>query len=387
MASKSANLSDDPERFLFAPYARFGASSRGRFHPEINHTSQSEFQRDRERIIHSSAFQALEHKSQIILNRAGDEYRTRLSHTLSVAVLGRSIARTLRLNDDLVDAIALAHDVGFPPFGQPGEHTLNQLMNDHGGFHHSRQSLRVVDELEMIYPEFNGLNLTFEVRDGLCRSLPTRHEANSQSCLEAQVVDAADELVSARLDLGDALEHGYFQEESLTEIALWTEIKSDVARHYSRMDKNRRQLYILDRIQETLIADLCQQSLENLKSADPANAAAAQAQSRRLIGFSLAVRSKLQNLHDFLAQHFHHHATISRVNQRACMVLQALFAFYHKHPNLIGDKAALKIKKEGLSRAVCDYLSGMTDTMTYRAYVKHLGTDTLLADLAPRKKA
>lgn len=386
MALKSGNPGDDPERSFCAPYAEFSSSTRGRFHPESLSNSQPEFQRDRERIIHSSAFQALEHKSQIILNRSGDEYRTRLSHTLEVAVLGRSIARSLRLNDDLVDAIALAHDLGFPPFGQPGEHTLNQLMNDHGGFHHSRQSLRVVDELEMIYPEFNGLNLTYEVRAGLCRNFVSRDEADSQPSLEAQLVDASDELVSARLDLGDALEHGFIEEEALADVALWTEIKAEVAKHYSRMDKSRRRLYILDRIQEALIADLCRQSHENLESADPAHAAEARSLNRRLVGFSIEVRSKLQNLRDFLAQHFHHHSTISRVNQRACMVLQALFTFYHKHPNLIGDKAALKIKKEGLPRAVCDYLSGMTDTMAYRAYAKHLGTDSLLAELTPRKK-
>jgi dGTPase len=386
MALPSANLNADPELHFCAPYAQFSSLSRGRFHPESEISTKPEYQRDRERIIHSSAFQALEHKSQIILNRSGDEYRTRLSHTLEVAVLGRSIARSLRLNDDLVDAIALSHDLGFPPFGQPGEHTLNQLMNDHGGFHHSRQSLRVVDELEMIYPEFNGLNLTYEVRTGLYRSQVSRDEADSQPSLEAQVVDASDELVSARLDLGDALEYGFIEEESLADIALWTEVEEVVAKQYSRMDKNRRRLYILDRIQEALINDLCRQSQENLDAAAPANATEARTQNRRLIGFSLEVRSKLQNLRDLLAQYFHHHSTISRVNQRACLVLQALFTFYHRHPNLIGDRAALKIKKEGLPRAVCDYLSGMTDTMAYRSYTKHLGTDSLLAELVPRKK-
>jgi len=386
MELTSASIGEDPEVHFCAPYAQLSSLSRGRFHPESMDSNLPEFQRDRERIIHSSAFQALEHKSQIILNRSGDRYRTRLSHALEVSVLARSIARSLRLNDDLADAIALAHDVGFPPFGQPGEHTLNQLMSDHGGFHHSRQSLRVVDELEMIYPEFNGLNLTHEVRAGLCKSLLPRDGTEPQPSLEAQLVDATDELVSARLDLSDALEHGFIEEEALKDAPLWSEIGSDVARHYSRMEKSRRRLYVLDRIQEFLTLDLCRQSRENLQQAAPASAAEARSQSRRLIGLSLEVRSNLQNLRDFLAQHFHHHATIDRVNQRACLVLQALFTFYHRHPNLIGDRAALKIKKEGISRAVCDYLSGMTDNMAYHAYAKHLGTDNLLAELAPRKK-
>lgn len=380
MSMQSRLQWEEKERRIFAPYAQFSSLSRGREHPEAVHVFRSEFQRDRDRIVHSQAFRRLECKTQVVLNGAGDRFRTRMTHTIEVEAISRTIARTLSLNEDLAAAIALAHDLGHPPFGHPGEHTLDELMRGHGGFEHNQQSLRIVEHLEVKYPEFNGLNLSWEVREGL-----KKHEVGCgdflQPSLEAQVADVADEVAYCCHDLDDALDNGLIEPEALSEVILWRELNERIGQSYSRLDFERRRCYLIRCLVEDLVEDVCRQSSAWLAEEKPADADAVRRKSRRLVGFSLEMRAKVQNLRDFLLQHFYYHESVSRVNQRACRVLQALFQFYMKHPHLVGDKLALRLKKEDGARVVCDYVSGMTDGYALKMYERHIGTDRLLEEL------
>lgn len=375
---------ESKELHFLAPYAQLSSQSRGRIHPEPVHVFRSEFQRDRDRIVHSAAFRRLEYKTQVVLNGTGDHFRTRLTHTIEVAALSRTVARALALNEDLAEAVALAHDLGHPPFGHPGEHTLNELMKDHGGFEHNRQSLRVVEELEMKYPEFNGLNLSWEVREGLCKHHVHTMGIGHQPSLEAQVADACDEIAYCCSDLDDALENGLVSLDEIAEVPLWAQLDAEVCKNYSRLDPERKRGFLIRCLVDFLVDDLCRQSAANIRQAAPTDADAVRTQPRRLIGFSIRTRAEVQNLRDFLLRKFYYHPTVARINQHACQVLQSLFQFYHKHPHLIGQKSALRIKKDGLSRAVCDYIAGMTDGYALKCYARHIGTDNLLAELMPR---
>ena len=367
------------EALSLAPYASKSRESLGRKYPEESHDFRPEFQRDRERIVHSTAFRSLEYKTQIPLNSTGDHVRTRLTHTIEVASLSRSLCRSLSLNEDLAEAIALARDLGHPPFGRPVEQTLDQLMQDCGGFGRRRQSLRVVEQLEIKYPEFNGLNLTHEVREGL-NPLP---RPGSHPFLESQVVDLADEIAHSCHDLEDALESGLIAPTALLGIELWKETESVVRKNYARLDPERTRRYVARCLADYLMEDATRASADSLAEAAPATAADARTFSRRLIAFTLPMRVKIQNLRTFLSENLYHHPGVREVNQRASHVLQGLFEFYHLHPHLIADRAALRIKKEGVSRAVCDFLSSLTDRTAMQHYARHVGTDGLLRELAP----
>ena len=367
------------ESLSLAPYASKSRESLGRKYPEESHDFRPEFQRDRERIVHSTAFRSLEYKTQIPLNSTGDHVRTRLTHTIEVASLSRSLCRSLALNEDLAEAIALARDLGHPPFGRPVEQTLDQLMQDSGGFGRRRQSLRVVEQLEIKYPEFNGLNLTHEVREGL-NPLP---RPGSHPFLESQVVDLADEIAHSCHDLEDALESGLIAPTALLGIELWKETESVVRKNYARLDPERTRRYVARCLADHLMEDATRASADSLAEAAPATATDARTFPRRLIAFTLPMRVKIQNLRTFLSENLYHHPGVREVNQRACQVLQGLFEFYHLHPHLIADRAALRIKKEGVSRAVCDFLSSLTDRTAMQHYARHVGTDGLLHELAP----
>ncbi|MGF1678397.1 MAG: deoxyguanosinetriphosphate triphosphohydrolase [Candidatus Methylacidiphilales bacterium] len=376
---------EQKEHAFLAPYAQKSCESRGRVHPEAVHVFRSEFQRDRDRIVHSTAFRRLEYKTQVVLNGTGDHYRTRLTHTMEVSSIARTVARTLGLNEDLTEAVALAHDLGHAPFGHPGEHTLNELMRDHGGFEHNRQSLRVVEHLEMKYPEFNGLNLTWEVLEGLSKHDKSRFGVGNQPSLEAQVADASDEIAYCCADLDDALENDLVSMEQLDDINLWKELDSDVSKKYSRLENNRRRRYLVRCLINRLVDDLCRQSAQNITEAQLIDVDSVRTQPRLLIGFSMPIRAEVQNIRDFLTRNFYFNERVAVTNRKACHVLQALYEFFHLHPSQIGEQASLRIKKEGLSRAVCDYLSGMTDSYALKKYARHIGTDSLLQDLLGKK--
>jgi dGTPase len=260
------------------------------------------------------------------------------------------------------------------------ENTLNQLMQDAGGFGRRRQSLRVVEQLEIKYPEFNGLNLTHEVREGL-DPVP---KPDTQPALESQVVDIADEIAHSCHDLEDALENGLIEPTALLGIELWKETESTVRKNYARLDPERTRRYVARCLADHLVEDANRQSAANLEEVAPTSSADARSAGRRLITFSLPMRVKIQNLRNFLSENLYHHPGIKEVNQRASQVLQGLFEFYHAHPHLIAERAILRIKKEGVSRAICDYLSSLTDRTAMQHYARHVGTDGLLRELTPQ---
>ncbi|MFH1067590.1 MAG: deoxyguanosinetriphosphate triphosphohydrolase [bacterium] len=372
---------EENERRFLAPYAIFSADSLGRRYPEKEHPLRAEFQRDRDRIIHSTAFRRLEYKTQVVINGAGDHFRTRLTHTIEVASISRAIARALALNEDLAEAIALAHDLGHPPFGHHGEDTLNQLMAMHGGFEHNKQSLRIVEELEMKYPEFNGLNLTQETRDGIRQGHHSSPTDELQPSLEAQITDIADEIAYCCHDLDDILQHNLLDVKLLPQVALCQKIDASIRQQYPSLDAKHYRLYLIRCLIDTMAADLYRQSADNLAQHPPADAQAARQLDRRLIAFSPEMREQAKELHGFLYQHFYEHPKIAKVKERACSMLQALFDFFNRNPRLIGDKTAARIEKEGKERAVCDYIAGMTDRYAIQLYAQHFGAKDLQQEL------
>jgi dGTPase len=383
MGEQARMLWEQKEATFLSPYAQLSSQSRGRSHSDQVHIFRAEFQRDRDRIVHSTAFRRLEYKTQVVLNGTGDHFRTRLTHTMEVAAIARTVSRTLGLNEDLAEAIALAHDLGHPPFGHPGEHTLDQLMSGHGGFEHNLQSLRVVEQLENKYPEFNGLNLTWEVREGLCKHRPEELEVGHHPSLEAQVADLADEIAYCSSDLDDAIDSGLIDPGELEEVELWKSIEESVVSEYSQLDFSRRRRYIIRCLINRLVEDACRESARLIDEAGIDSADAARTHSQRLIGFTIPVRAQVQNLRDFLQQHFYYHQDVSEVNQRACKILQQLFTFYHDHPGQISERYSLRIKKHGVARTVCDYVAGMTDRYALEMHLRYVGTDDLLQELMP----
>ncbi|MGH8095434.1 MAG: deoxyguanosinetriphosphate triphosphohydrolase [Chthoniobacterales bacterium] len=358
------------ERLTLAPYAQKSADSRGRKFLEPHHDFRTEFQRDRARIIHARAFRRLEYKTQVFLNGTADHLRTRLTHTFEVASISRTIARALALNEDLAEAIALAHDLGHSPFGHSGEEMLAECMREHGGFEHNRQSLRVVELLEHPYPGFPGLNLTFEVLEGL-RKYPEAPQASSLSdkdgnleccvTLEAQIADLADEITYYTHDLDDALDFAILDSEQLDESAIWQRSHRRVAeRHPELLGAELHQNVIRDII-DLQVRDVVATSAAAIAAAGPASAEEARLQPVALIRYSEELGAANGELRQFLYANVYYHPRVAEVNRRACEMLRSVFAAYLREPERLGDGAARRIESEGLYRTVCDYIAGMTD--------------------------
>jgi dGTPase len=372
-------LFEKREDETLAPYALKCSQSKGRKYLENQHPFRTEFQRDRDRIIHSTAFRRLEYKAQVVLNGSGDHFRTRLTHTIEVAGITRTMARVLGLNEDLAEAIALAHDLGHPPFGHPGEHTLNELMQGHGGFEHNLQSLRVVEELETKYPKYRGLNLTFEVRDGIKLGHVTSKPGERQANLEAQVADIADEIAYCCHDVDDSLEHGIITEKQLEEVPIWLEIIQKSKTQDIPPEKFRP--YMVRCLIDTLAADMFEQSKANLETFSPKNPEDAQNLGKRLIEFTPKTASQVRELRKFLFQNFYYHPKVNEMKTLACDILRRLFHFYIQNLEELGIKSSQRIENEGIHRAVCDYLAGMTDRYALQMYAKYIGKDELFLSL------
>jgi dGTPase len=353
------------EQSLLAPYACKAADSFGRAYRESQHPYRTAFQRDRARLIHSAAFRRLDGKTQVFLNGTGDHYRTRLTHTIEVASIARTIARALSLNEDLAEAIALAHDLGHSPFGHSGEQTLDRLMRDHGGFDHNAQSLRVVTLLEAKYPRHPGLNLSYEVIEGLQKHNRTYTSPGGATyyspSLEAQVADFADEITYSSHDLDDGLDAGLLDPEALESIPLWAEARMLAEREFRRLDPTERRGYIIRCIVNREVEDLVITSARAIRSARLRSTADVRQQKKRLIQFSAATRKGNAALRRFLFKNLYFNPEVAEANQRGCSLLESLFRRYVETPSLIGKKASRRIRKEGLHRTVADYLAGMTD--------------------------
>ena len=357
------------ERQNLAPYAQFSADTRGRKHRESPPDWRTEYQRDRDRVIHSRAFRRLEYKTQVFLNGTGDHFRTRLTHTMEVAAVSRNITRALKLNEDLAETIALAHDLGHSPFGHQGETVLNRLLRDFGGFEHNRQSLRIVEELEQKYPRFSGLNLTWEVREGLAKHGPTRSclgrpkgiEARSPS-LEAQVADLADEITYYSHDLDDGLDSGLLSEEQLNRsVRLWHRAARAVEREYGRLADECRRYFIIRCITDLQVKDVVTTTEQLIRKAGVASAEDVRRQPKALVQYSPRRRALNLELRKFLYSFLYHNPAVNGPHRRSRRILEELFHCYLEHHDQVGSLARKRARRDGWHRTICDYLAGMTD--------------------------
>jgi len=357
------------ERETLAPYAQFSDESRGRKYPEPPPEWRTHFQRDRDRVIHSRAFRRLEYKTQVFLNGTGDHLRTRLTHTIEVAAIARNIARALQLNEDLVETIALAHDLGHSPFGHKGEMVLNQLMEPYGGFEHNRHSLRLVEELEQKYPRFSGLNLTWEVREGLAKhdtsyDHPGRREGfmATSASLEAQVANVADEITYYNHDLDDGLDAELLDERQLrNQVRLWHEAATRVQTEFGALPDECRRYFIIRCLIDGHIRDVVHTAESCIREAGVQSADEVRRQPAALVQYSPPRREMNRELRDYLYSHLYSNPKVQGPNQRAVRQLEELFTYYLAHPQEVGEQARKRAAHSGWPRAVCDYLAGMTD--------------------------
>ncbi len=364
------------ERQTLASYAQMSGDSRGRVHKESLSPWRTEYQRDRDRVIHSRAFRRLEYKTQVFLNGTGDHLRTRLTHTMEVAAIARGIARALKLNEDLTETIALAHDLGHSPFGHRGEHVLDRLMKDHGGFEHNRQSLRVVDEMEQKYPSFNGLNLSWEVREGLVKHFTAYDHPGKRagfdaknSSLEAQVANLADEITYYSHDLDDGLDAKLLSEDELnSNVTVWCDAAKKVKREQGTLPDECRRYAIIRMMIDGQVRDVVETTEKRIAAAGVETVDDVRLHTRALVQYSPARRTLNLEMRKYLYQNLYFSKQVDEANTRAVRILEQVFKFYLAHPKEIGEQSRKRIRREGLHRAVCDYIAGMTDRYVIREH-------------------
>ena len=357
------------ERQMLAAYAQFSADTHGRKFPEPPPEWRTHYQRDRDRVIHSRAFRRLEYKTQVFLNGTGDHLRTRLTHTIEVAAIARNVARALRLNEDLAETIALAHDLGHSPFGHKGGMALNKLMRGRGGFEHNRQSLRVVEELEQKYPGFPGLNLTWEAREGLVKHYTTydhpgkRHDFPAKSSsLEAQVANLADEITYYSHDLDDGLDSSLLSEKKINrEVRIWRQAARTVEKEFGQQADECRRYFIIRCIIDGQVKDVVETTERLILDSGVKSADDVRLQSSALVQYSPKRRALNLELRDYLYENLYYNPVVHEPNVRAVRMMEQLFHHYMEHPQEVGGKSRKRSRKIGLPRAVCDYIAGMTD--------------------------
>jgi len=368
-------LQEDEARRL-APYAIRSGQSRGRVHPEDEHAYRTAFQRDRDRIVHTTAFRRLEYKTQVFVNYEGDYYRTRLTHSIETAQVARTMARVLGLNEDLSEAISLAHDLGHTPFGHSGETALNEVMRDCGGFNHTAQSLRIVESLERRYPQFPGLNLTWEVREGIAKHATDydltealEYEPQKKASLEAQLVNVADEIAYTTHDLDDGLRSGLIHVDDLRDIELWrrgaTSLGID-ASDVSEMARRRTVRYLINELVtdviNTIDGQLREQHIET-----PADVRAARC---NLAAFSAEMTQQNRQLKDLLLERLYRHYRVIRMQVKAHRLIRRLFRAYLDEPRQLPPEIQSRVAEGAPERVVCDYVAGMTDRFAIQEYRK-----------------
>lgn len=372
---------EEREYKLLAPYAMKSGEARGRVYKEKEHDYRSAYQRDRDRIIYSSAFRRLEYKTQVFVNHEGDYYRTRLTHTLEVAQIAKSIARALRLNEELTEAIALAHDLGHTPFGHAGEDALRELMAEHGGFEHNAQGLRVVDFLEERYPTFPGLNLTYEVREGVVKHAtsfdhPTiiidikGFEPESLPLLETQAVDIADEIAYDNHDLDDGITSGLIKESSLEKIGIWKNISNLIDKKYPAQSDEKRKYQIIRAIINNQVTDLIQESEKNIKKFKIKSPKDAKRLPGKVITFSRTMRERRKPMRQFLMENLYQHYRVVRMSDKALRFIKKLFEVYLAKPQQLPPTSRKRLSGESPQRVICDYIAGMTDRYALDEYKK-----------------
>jgi dGTPase len=369
-----------------APYAVGPHNTRGRRHREAPPVGRSEFQRDRDRIIHSTAFRRLEYKTQVFVNHEGDLFRTRLTHSLEVAQIARSAARTLQLNEDLVEAISLAHDLGHTPFGHAGQDALHHCMKPHGGFEHNLQSLRVVDLLEQRYAAFDGLNLCFETREGVLKhcalknarllgDVGERFVRRRRPSLEAQLTNLADEIAYNNHDVDDGLRSGLIAIEQLAQVGIFARHMKRVLREYPKIDPRRLVHETVRRMISTLVVDLTRQSAKNIKTYAPRGIDDVRA-GPPLIAFSAAIQRQQQELKRFLRLNLYQHHQVARMTNKARHIVSDLFRAFVTEPRLLPPQYHEQATAD-TARTVADYIAGMTDRYAMREHRRLFAVDEI----------
>jgi len=368
---------EELEKRDLAPYASHSGASMGREYEEEEHPYRSRFQRDRDRIIHSKAFRRLEYKTQVFVNHEGDHYRTRLTHSLEVAQISRSIARMLCLNEDLAEAIALAHDLGHPPFGHSGQDVMNELMAGHGGFEHNRQSLRIVTLLEQPYAAFPGLNLSYEVLEGISKhftdyDLPQGRgfSREGEPSLEAQLVNLADEIAYNNHDLDDGLRSQMIDLEQLREVQIWQENFERVGRGIGKGQVELQARATVKELINLLVSDLIQQTEKNIQARKISSPQDVRERGKSLVGFSEEVKRQTVELKRFLFAKLYRHYRVERMAVKAERILRDLFSTYLQNPKILPPEVFEKSPEQDSHRAICDYVAGMTDRFALEEHEK-----------------
>jgi dGTPase len=360
------------EADTLAPYALLSRESRGRQHHEHEPEYRTAFQRDRDRIIHSAAFRRLEYKTQVFVNDEGDYYRTRLTHTLEVAQIGRTLARALAVNEDLVEAICLAHDLGHPPFGHAGESVLNKLLEDEGGFNHNHQSYRIVTRLERRYPNWHGLNLTYETLEGIAKheteydlSEVAGFDEDTRGSLEAQIANIADELAYNAHDLDDGLQAGLFTPTQLDDLEIWRVLRDRLRWHGEVLDEITRH-HIIRELVGLAVSDVLAHTIRQLEALKPQSPLDIQKHNQQLVGYSVEVQQMNRVLKDFLFSRMYRHFRVVRMAKRAEQFIRRIFSSYIEEPRQLPEE--YQMQPGTLSRIVADYVASMTDRSALLEY-------------------
>lgn len=382
-AVRTFNPIVEKEALMLASYAMFSKNSKGRRYNEAPHPFRTVFQRDRDRIIHCSAFRRLEYKTQVFVYHEGDHYRTRLTHTLEVAQIARTISRAMGLNEDVAEAIALAHDLGHPPFGHTGEKTLNKLMREHGGFEHNLQSLKIVESIEQRYLQFKGLNLTWEVREGIVKhssehdepDVLNEYEPEKAPCLEAQIVDVSDEIAYNNHDIDDGISSGMLDMASLDEVELWRENFGRIKERYPNSvrecdDAKIIKLQTIISIINCQVTDLVENTLKYINDNGIGSLEEIRDIGHPIARFSPDMDRKNRELKVFLRKNLYEHHRVIRMADKANRIIKHLFKIYEEDPRLLPPHVYANVNEVGKERLICDYIAGMTDRFALDEYKK-----------------
>jgi dGTPase len=367
MALFDRTRQEEREARELAPWGMRSSQSRGRRYPEPEHPLRTRFQRDRDRVVHSSSFRRLEYKTQVFVNHEGDNYRTRLTHSLEAAQIGRTVARALGLNEELTETLALGHDLGHTPFGHSGERVMDELMGEHGGFEHNRQTLRILEVLEERYSDFPGLNLTWEVREGMIKHqpesdarAPAEYAPGEAPTLEAQIIDFIDEIAYNNHDIDDGLSSRMIEVEQLRAVRLFREAHdATMARGVEGRRLVRHET--IRRIIDRCVSDLIDTTLARLTSAGIGSVEDARKAGCRLVSYTPEMGTMVRELKDFLLVNMYRHYRVVRMGDKAGRILRDLFHSYVGEPLQLPPQFQQRIEKDGLHRVVCDYIAGMTD--------------------------
>jgi dGTPase len=378
---KAMNLREEIEKAeseKLVSYACLASRSLGKTHSEEKSTNRTDFQRDRDRILHSTAFRRMEYKTQVFVNHEGDHYRTRLTHTLEVSQIARTVARILKINEDLTEALVLSHDIGHTPFGHAGERVMKDLMKEYGGFEHNRQSLRIVEKLEHPYPHFEGLNLSFEIREGITKhsahwkkeNVPAELKPNEQPTLEAQMIDYVDEIAYNNHDVDDGLESQMFSFDDLAQVTLWKDSVEHVRKKFSKEPIEVLKRLVISSMITTLVDDLVKNTLLNIKDHKIESLAQIRSLGKTLAGYSEPMREKSLELKSFLRTYLYDHPRVIRMEEKAKRILQDLFRAYQTRPEQLPRDFIARNKGQTKERMICDYIAGMTDRFAVEEHKK-----------------